>query len=472
MAVPVDTIDPNAIKDSYDVVIVGGGMVGASLALQLSNTIGEKIRILVVERFSFSSKARQTSTDVHSFEASYNPSFDARSTALSFGSRKILDSLGIWSEIGEHLSQITNIHVSDRGRMGSATLNASDADWSSLGYVVENAWLGDVLMAALRKKDNVDFCVPAEVSAIIPRKQGVDIVIQGNKTADEIPPSSELKTVNTQLVVIADGANSTMRDFLGIATDVVDYRQTAVIANVSFRKPHEGMAYERFTEKGPMALLPLTPIRSDESRSALVWTMDSDRAHYLCECSSSDFLQELQASFGHRQGEFVRVGDRFNYPLQLIEAKEQVRSGVVVMGNAAHSMHPVAGQGFNLALRDCARLVGILKTAFNESRPLGQLSLLQDYFQQQQFDQKKTVLFSDRVTALFSNKQWALSLLRKSGLGLIDISPTLKRLFITHAAGMHDGAAGVISVSQVGSSSAGITTRTVQRTDSVSIHNA
>lgn len=476
MPVPADTINPDAdleaINDSYDVVIVGGGMVGASLALQLSQIIGEKIRVLVVERFPFSSKTEQARSEMRNFEPSYNPSFDARSTALSYGSRKILESLGIWSEVGEHLSQIKSIHVSDRGRLGSATLSAADAGWSSLGYVVENAWLGDVLMAELQRRGRVDFCVPASASSITPRKLGVDIVIQSNKKVGEMPPSSRFKTVSTQLVIIADGANSTMRDVLGIATDVVDYRQTAVIANVSFRKPHEGMAYERFTEQGPMALLPLTPARADESRSALVWTMDRDRAEYLCECSSKDFLQELQMNFGHRQGEFIRVGDRFNYPLRLIEAKEQIRSGIVVMGNAAHSMHPVAGQGFNLALRDCARLVGILKKAFINSQPLGQLSLLQDYFQQQQFDQKKTVLFSDRVTALFSNKQWTLSLFRKFGLGLIDISPSAKRLFIAHAAGMHDGAAGVILASQFEGTSAGVTPNAVQRATSVSTDNA
>ena len=472
MAVPVDTTDLGALNGSYDVVIVGGGMVGASLALQLSHIIGKKIKILVVERFPFRLETEKTRTEVRSFEPSYNPSFDARSTALSYGSRKILESLGIWSAVGEHLAPIKSIHVSDRGRLGSATLHASDAGWSSLGYVVENAWLGDVLMAALHKKDNVDFCVPALVSSIIPRKRGVDIVVQSNETIDNMPQSSRSKAVSAQLLVIADGANSTMRDALGIATDVVDYNQTAVIANVSFRKSHEGMAYERFTEQGPMALLPLGSLRSDESRSALVWTMDKDRADYLCKCSLEEFLQELQVSFGHRQGEFIHVGDRFNYPLQLVEAKEQIRSGIVVMGNAAHSMHPVAGQGFNLALRDCARLVGILNKAFSESRPLGQLSLLQDYFQQQQFDQKKTVLFSDRVTALFSNRQWALSLLRKLGLGLIDVSPVVKQLFISQAAGMHNGAAGVIIPSQPSRSGADVNPKTVKFTTSASTDNA
>ena len=453
MAEPAPITDVYGAADNYHVVIVGGGMVGASLALQLSESMGQKVDVLVVERFPLTAKTLGENSDSGQADASYNPSFDARSTALSYGSRKILESLGVWPELKKHLSPIKNIHVSDRGGLGSATLHAAQVGWSSLGYVVENAWMGDVLMAALRQKPNVKFCAPASVSSIVPRKCGVDVVIRENLGQQGEESSGRLKTVHAQLAVVADGASSTMRNFLGIDIAVSDYKQTAVIANVSFRDSHNGTAYERFTDKGPMALLPLTPSESGESRSALVWTMDNDRAQRLCECASEEFLQQLQLCFGHRQGEFIRVGDRFNYPLRLIEAKEQVRSGIVVMGNAAHSMHPVAGQGFNLALRDCARLVETLKEAFYSSQPLGELTLLQEYIELQQFDQKKTVLFSDRVTALFSNKQWSLSLLRKLGLGVVDVSPAVKRFFIAHAAGMHDGAAGVTSGSVIGASS-------------------
>lgn len=192
-----------------------------------------------------------------------------------------------------------------------------------------------------------------------------------------------------------------------------------------------------------MALLPLSETEQGEPRSALVWSMDKERADHLCNCEAEEFLQQLQQNFGHRQGEFTRVGDRFSYPLKLIEAKEQVRSCVVIMGNAAHSMHPVAGQGFNLALRDSARLVSLLQNAYDLKKPLGDLSLLQSYLEQQLIDQRKTILFSDKITALFSHQNKALSLLRGMGLGVLDTMPWAKKEFIVQGAGLHDGAAGV-----------------------------
>lgn len=407
----------------YDVVIAGGGMVGASLALALSRACEQSVKVLVVESFPLPT--------ANSSGPVYRPSFDARSTALSLGSRTILEQLQVWPALAEHVYAIDTIHVSEKGRLGSALMNAAEMAWPSLGYVVENAWLGNVLLAALHEQNNVDFCCPASVKSINPESQGVSI---------SMDTEGELRQLKTQLVVIADGAQSALRQQLGIEASVDDYQQTAVIANVCFSKPHQGIAFERFTGTGPMALLPLADSDRGEPRAALVWTNNHDVAEQLCADDDAIFLQKLQQCFGHRLGEFTRVGERASYPLMLIEAQEQCRAGVVVMGNAAHSLHPVAGQGFNLALRDCARLAELLTTAKKAGNGLGDLGLLQRYVSLQADDQTKTIAFSDQLTRVFS-LGGPMPLLRSLGLVAMDISPLLRHSFVRRAAGMHDGAA-------------------------------
>ena len=418
---------------SYDIVIAGGGMVGASLALLLSHHSKEQLKLLVVESFPLpSSSADKNPAGQQAAMPNYSPSFDARSTALSYGSRLIFEPLGLWPLLANHIAEIKTIHVSERGRFGSATMDCDDVAWPALGYVVENAWLGKVLLAALEKSAHVDFCSPASVKFISPRRQGVELMIESATGSQQI---------SAQLAVVADGANSQLREQLGIDVSVSDYRQTALIANVSFRQAHQGCAFERFTDQGPMALLPLADSEQGNPRSALVWSLPKDQAQQLKTCSEEAFLQQLQARFGHRLGEFIRVGERFTYPLKLIEAQEQVRSGIVVMGNAAHSLHPVAGQGFNLALRDCARLAGLLVDANTQQQSLGGLALLQQYMLQQQRDQQKTIGFSDRLPSLFSHSQWAVSIVRRLGLSALDIVPAAKAQFVRHGAGLNDGAA-------------------------------
>lgn len=409
----------------YDIVIAGGGMVGISLALQLASRSADQLKVLVLESFSVTASKSDTAN------TEYTPSFDARSTALSYGSRLLLEPLGLWQKLSQHLADITQIHVSDRGHFGSAMMHCEEVNWPALGYVVENAWLGKVLMGELATKPNIDFIAPASVAAIQHSADGINVTYRlGDKDS----------TCSAQLAVIADGANSNLREKLGIDTICNDYQQTALISNVGFREPHLGCAFERFTDQGPMALLPLTSTLPNEFRSALVWCMPEPQAEQLCNASDEQFLQTLQRRFGHRQGEFTRVGQRFTYPLQLLQAREQVRSNLVVMGNAAHSLHPVAGQGFNLALRDCGRLAQLLAQASRQGQPLGELALLQRYVEQQHFDQQKTIGFSDQLPALFGNKQWPLSVLRGLGLGLLDITPAAKSSFIHHSAGLHDGA--------------------------------
>jgi ubiquinone biosynthesis UbiH/UbiF/VisC/COQ6 family hydroxylase len=270
------------------------------------------------------------------------------------------------------------------------------------------------------------------VTAVNCQQQGVAVCIEQEGASQQL---------TSQLLVVADGANSTIRQKLGIRAHKQDYEQTAIIANVSFSDAHNNTAYERFTDWGPMALLPLTDDEQGQARAALVWTMSEEQATHWCDVPEEEFLEQLQQRFGHRQGQFIRVGERHRYPLNLIEAAEQVRTSVVVMGNAAHSLHPVAGQGFNLALRDCARLTEVLIAALSRGEAINQLSLLKHYAERQRRDQFQTIRFSDQLTKLFTRYQSAFSVVRNLGVSGLDVLPVVKKKFVKATAGISDGAA-------------------------------
>ena len=411
-------------RPDYDVVIAGGGMVGASLALCLDKFSQAGLRVLVVENFPLPPQGEG--------KPAYRPSFDARSTALSFGSAQIYEELAVWSLLAEHICAISQVHVSDRGHFGSVLMSAESQGWSALGYVVENAWLGNVLLNQLRQNTAVEFLSPASVESVV--------VSQSYATLS-VREGDSLREVTTQLVAIADGADSGLRTQLGIGASVDDYHQVAVIANVATEKPHKGCAYERFAERGPLALLPLLADESGMSRSALVWTFPEAMADEVATWSDEEFLAELQRNFGYRLGRLRKVGQRNAFPLRLMQADEQVRGQVAVLGNAAHSLHPVAGQGFNLALRDVACLSRLVATAHSRGENLGDLKLLQKYINSQRGDQLVTTTFSDQLTGIFSNRKPMLSLFRNLGLSMLDVTPPAKSRFVARAAGILPGAA-------------------------------
>lgn len=415
------------MKDDCDVLIAGGGMVGLSFALALDTVSGGALRIVLAEGFAIPSANGAGSAP------QYRPSFDARSTALAHGSRLILESIGVWSQIAEHATPITTIHVSERDRFGSAELRAEERGWPALGYVVENARLGMALMATLRQRPAIRFLNPATVTACRPGADG---------TTAELVVNGEPVTLRSKLIAIADGADSKLCRQIGITTTQSAYGRDAIIANICCSEPHNGIAYERFSDWGPMALLPLGDSTDNESRMALVWTMTPERAQKLLDASDGIFLNTLQQRFGNRQGQFTRVGQRFRYPLQLIRADEQVRRQIVVIGNAAHTLHPVAGQGFNLALRDVQRLAEIVARAdATGACDPGDAARLSRYLESQQLDQWKTIVFSDRLTALFDNSQAAIGGLRRLGLLALDLNPSLKNSFVNQTSGYHAGAA-------------------------------
>lgn len=393
--------------------------MGASLALCLSRQLSEQTRIMLVESFPLPEQNEQ-------WKNNYSPSFDARSTALSYSTKIIYERLGLWSILASRLCEINSIHVSDRGHIGSAALHAEDSALDALGYVVENAWLGQILIRQLQIEQKIELVSPATVSAVTPVAGAMNIDVCQNEQHYQL---------TAQLLLVADGANSGLREKLGIQTSTRDYKQQALIANVGLQQGHNHWAFERFTDSGPMAMLPLLDDVVGGHRSALVWTLPAQRAEYLQSCDDAEFLSALQQRFGSRLGEIARVGERFCYPLKLVEAKEQVRSNVVIMGNAAHSLHPVAGQGFNLALRDVAHLSACLGAAQKQGSAMGDLEVLLKYEQQQKVDQRLTIGFSDKITELFADQNPLISLARNMGLLAMDLVPELKNSFVHHAAG-------------------------------------
>ncbi len=386
----------------FNLAIVGGGLVGASLALALQAGARERgWKIVLIEPFAPGD--------------AYQPSYDARSSALSFGARRIYERLGLWQQIARRAEPILQIQVSDRGRFGSARLSALEEGVPALGYVVENAWLGQCLWQGL-DPEVISWRVPAEV-------RSMQAVAGGYRLG--LSDETELEC---DLAVLADGGRSNLREQLGITVHQRPYGQSALIANISPAEAHCGQAFERFTEQGPMALLPLP-----ENRCALVWTRTGDDTQRLAALDERRFLSELQDVFGYRLGRLCQVGARHVYPLTLVEADEQVRSHLVVLGNAAHSLHPIAGQGFNLSLRDADALA---RTLLESDRVPGDLATLQRYRARQQRDQQLTVGFSDKVTRLFGSTASAVTTGRNLGLLGLDLLPPAKRWFARQAMGL------------------------------------
>jgi len=399
----VSTAQPNVIQ--YDILIIGGGLVGASLAACLARDAS--LRIGVVEKFP----PPQDSGDFH-------PSYDARNTALANGTCHIFEQLGVWRDMREHAVPIETIEITNQGRFGRAVIRAAEERVRALGYVIENRWIGKVLYRHLQQCVNVDFRAPAEVVAL---RYEADRVVATLDTQQK---------VHTPLVIIADGAQSHTRQMLGIGATVTDYEQVAIVTAVTPDKPHHNMALERFTDTGPLAILPQT-----DNRLGLTWCVDKTTADELMAADDATFLRALENAAGEGIGRLEKVGKRFSYPLSLTLAEEQIRPNVVVLGNAAHGLHPVAGQGFNMAMRDVAVLVQVLCEAREHNRHWGDFNLLQMYLQRRGQDQFNTIQFSDKLTHLFSNRNPLLSLLRNSGLVLFDTMQGTKRFVARYAMG-------------------------------------
>jgi 2-octaprenyl-6-methoxyphenol hydroxylase len=377
----------------WDVVIVGGGMVGASFALALRAT---GLRTLLIEGVPPDSMAQ--------------PSFDERTTALGNGSRQIFESLGVWSAMAAEAAPIRSIHVSEAGRFGVARLDAREQGVAAFGYVVPNRVIGRALWQALRESPNLAVAVPAQLKGAIVREDGVLLDINREGVTERVRAS---------VAVAADGAGSVLRASAGIEATSEDYDQVAIVVNASTERPHNGEAFERFTASGPLAVLP-----TSGGGYTVVWAVRPERAAQLVALDEEAFAAELLAAFGWRAGRWTRVGRRNTYPLSLSRAQESVSGRVVLIGNAAQALHPVAGQGFNLGLRDAATLAEMLAAA-TANPDFGEL--LARFSAWRAEDRQGVTRFTDGLVKLFGSDLPGLGLVRNFGLLLFDLSPAAKR---------------------------------------------
>jgi 2-octaprenyl-6-methoxyphenol hydroxylase len=392
-----------------DIAIIGGGLVGASLGCAL---------VPLIERSGLSVAVIEAAPLLDQVAAPWQPSFDARASAIARGSALHFAAMGLWPAMAEQAAAIRQIHVSEQGRFGATRLRSDDLGVEALGHVIPNAWMGRVLHRRLAEVPLAWHC-PARVESIRPSDAGYRLRL------------SDGGRLHAGLTVLADGGRSGLKEQLGIESDAQPYDQVALIASVEMSEPHRGMAWERFTPEGPIALLPLRGQAME-----LVWTHAAGQEARRLALSEGDFLAELQRAFGDRAGRFRRVGTRHAYPLSLVTARETVRPGLAVLGNAAHALHPVAGQGFNLALRGVMDLVAAIEAGQAEGDAPGSVEVMEAFEARRGGDRDSVIRFSDGLIRLFGIDSALLSHARAAGLVGLNLAGPLRRGLARRAMGL------------------------------------
>lgn len=388
---------------NYDIVIVGGAMAGATLALALSAKTEGKIKIAVIEKQALQNHAQS--------------GFDARCIALADGSCqkfaqiKLPDQSTLWQHIQPIATAIRQIHVSDKGHSGIVEFNAAEFHLNRLGAVVELEHIGKILVQSMEKYPHIDYLCPAEIEHIERNKHAVKISLKNDRT------------FSAPLLIGADGTKSQVAAAAGIGQKILrEYGQTALITNVQVQQPHQNRAFERFTEEGPLALLPM-----QNNLMSLVWCVKYPDE--LMRMDKQAFLARLQQRFGWRLGKFQQCGQRFAYPLNLSYAEQHVQPRIALIGNAAQTLHPIAGQGFNLGIRDVMTLADILATAYQQQQDLGSYELLRQYENARLSDQQNTMDLTDGLLSIFANNLLPLQIGRNMGLMALAQCRTLRQHF-------------------------------------------
>lgn len=411
-------------SQKFDVVISGGGLSGCLSALSLAGLThanGSLLNIAIIEATAIKQEIRQT--------------FDERVLALAHGTANYLDQLNAWSLISAHACAIKNIHISDRGHYGKARLAAKDYQVNALGYVVSMSVIGEALVQCLKNQKNITWFTPDSISNIDWQAEQVNITLASNQQ------------ITTSLLLACDGGHSTCRKLANIDIRQSDYQQTAIIANVTCEHDHNGKAFERFTEHGPIAMLPMvnfTRSKHDKSnevknnnkgRCSLVWTLPPEQAMKMASLNGDDFAKQLEQNFGTWLGKITYVGKRDVYPLTLIQATQQTYHRMALVGNASHTIHPIAGQGFNLGARDVKQMADLIAAALTNNEEIGSLALLDNYAQLRSKDLKQVIGLTDSLVTLFSNQLPPLVVGRNIGLKIFNYVKPLKNMLVKKTMG-------------------------------------
>lgn len=387
----------------FDLLIVGGGLAGNCLALALKNS-GLKIAII----------------EAQEREVLQSATIGDRALALAAGTVDALKTLNLWQGIEHAATPIAQIHISDKGHFGKTRLCAKKENVDALGYVITARDLETHIADQIETANNVTLYCPTRLVGLMADENAIFVSLkQGEKSLN----------FTAKVVVGADGGQSSVRQLLGIEQQFSDYQQTALVTTIATTKAHQNVAYERFTSSGPLALLPI-----GTHHCAVVWTRKIDEAQDLMLGSESDFIEQLQACFGWRLGELTLSAPRRAFPLSLIRANTMISQRAIIIGNAAHQLHPVAGQGFNLGLRDVMMLAEMLYTQ-SQNDDIGASEFLNHFAQLRQTDQSRTINFTNTVVRLFSNEWLALAAARNVGLAILDVLPFAKTVLARHAMG-------------------------------------
>lgn len=394
----------------FDVVISGGAASGSVLALALSHFSQHKMRIAIVEKFlpNYSEQG----------------GFDARSIALAYGSlqkmAKIqpLTGANITTQIEPFLAPIQQIEVSDQHHFGKTTFNAQELNLPLLGGVIELATFGKTLQTIIAQQTNIQLFCPNQIQQVERSQSACTLTLDGGEI------------LTCQLVIAADGIQSSLATMCGVPTETIrDYGQSAIIANVEMGQAHNGCAFERFTHQGPFALLPLSG-----KMMSLVWCVKDPEP--LLTLSGSEFCQQLQQQFGWQLGKFQRVGKRFAYPLASQKTQSHIHHRLAIVGNASQLLHPVAGQGFNLGLRDLFTLAEMVGNAFAKNEDIGAYPLLMAFDQERAPDQARIMRETSGLISLFTCEMFPVQILRNAGLLALSHCQPLRHFAAYQALGL------------------------------------
>jgi len=379
-----------------DVVIVGGGLVGASMASALD---GLGLRIALIEAVPPRTPGQ--------------PSYDDRTLALSLASARIFQAIGLWPGVADGVTPIREVQVSQRGHFGAVRIRARDMNVRDLGYVVEGRVIGEAVSSRLPALSDVEVHCPARIGDLVLRRDRVELSVERE--------GESAMALSTRLVIGADGTNSFLRRHLDLECVEYDYRQTAVIANVTPAEDHRNRAFERFGASGPLAFLPHVG-----RRCGVVWTSPTADAEAVMALDDEAFLAAVQRRFGYRLGRLEKVGRRSAYPLRYLYAERQIEGRCVIIGNAAHTVHNVSAQGFNLGLRDVAVLAERIVAALHDGGDPGDDAMLARYQAQRRRDHRRIMAYTDALARGFTQPFLPVRLARSAGLVATQLVPGLR----------------------------------------------